>query len=162
MITALRRQFTLIRTFDAPRELVFDCWTDPDHLQWWLGPHRRPAPDPELIMDARPGGRFQLRVITDEAGTSHLSGGIFHEIVRPEKLVFSWGFPADDPNTTPLVTVRLDDLGSDRTEMIFHLHLPPELAEVDAEGWLSLGIEDGWNQTIARLVEQLDPITKHV
>lgn len=111
MITGVRRQFTIRRGFDAPRDPVCSCWTDPDHLQWWLGPYRRPAPDPELIMDVRPGGRFQMRVIRDADGTSHVSGGIFRQISGPERLVFSWGFPADDPDRTPLVTVALNDLG---------------------------------------------------
>jgi uncharacterized protein YndB with AHSA1/START domain len=155
MIRNADRHFTIARTFDAPRDLVFTSWTDPDHLQWWLGPYRSPEPDPELIMDVRPGGRFQVRVIMDEQGNSHLSGGIYHEIVRPEKLVFSWGFPADEPDSSPLVTVRLNDLGGNRTEMIFHLHLPPALPGSTAEQWISVGIRPGWIQTIDRLVEQL-------
>jgi uncharacterized protein YndB with AHSA1/START domain len=148
------RQFTITRIFDAPRELVFDAWTKPDHLQWWLGPYRRPAPDPDLIMDVRPGGRFQVRVIQDESGNSHISGGIYHEIVPPERLVFSWGFPATDAGNAPLITVRLNDIGG-RTEMIFHLHLPGSITDVDARDWFDAGIRPGWEQTLDRLAEQL-------
>ncbi|WP_195908939.1 SRPBCC domain-containing protein [Microlunatus sp. Gsoil 973] len=155
MIRQVDRQFTITRIFQAPRDLVFTSWTDPDHLQWWLGPYRSMAPVPDLIMDVRPGGRFQVRVIEDDTGSSHVSGGIYHEIVRPEKLVFSWGFPADDPASSPLVTVLLNDLGDGGTEMIFHLHLPPTLPESVAEQWISVGIRPGWLRTIDRLVEQL-------
>src|SRR5579871_5305107 len=77
-------EFTISRVFDAPRELVFDAWTQEQHLAQWFGPKGCAIVDAKL--DLRPGGFFHY-------GMRFLDGNvmwgkwIFKEIKRPEKLV---------------------------------------------------------------------------
>ena len=86
--TTTRRDLTIVRRLDAPRELVFQAWTDPVHLQWFANPTHPPH---ELItVDLRVGGAWRLQMIENE-DKAYVTGGIYREIVPPEKLVFTWG-----------------------------------------------------------------------
>lgn len=152
--TTTRRDLTIVRRLEAPRELVFQAWTDPVHLQWFANPPHPPL-EP-ITVDLRVGGAWRLQMIENE-DKAYMTGGIYREIVPPEKLVFSWGavggWPEIDPNQlddAPLVTVTLDDLG-DATEMNFHVAFPDYLSDADVEAWFALGIVGGWNDTIDRL-----------
>jgi len=84
----LKRTFTLTRLLDAPRELVFQAWTDPEHLQWFfsdVAPPREP-----IELDLRVGGVWKQQMIVNES-TEYFTGGVYREIVPGEKLVFVWG-----------------------------------------------------------------------
>jgi uncharacterized protein YndB with AHSA1/START domain len=54
------QQILITRIFDAPRELVFQAWTDPDHVAEWFGPEGVNAQD--VVIDLRVGGRYELRM----------------------------------------------------------------------------------------------------
>lgn len=82
------REFTITREFAAPRELVFQAWTDPKHLAQWWGP--RGFTNPVCEWDVRPGGKIYV-VMRGPNGTDYPMGGEFREIVLPEKLVFTSG-----------------------------------------------------------------------
>ncbi len=81
-------EFTFVREFAAPRELVFKACTDPAHLAQWWGPKGFTAPICEW--DARPGGKIYV-VMRSSEGTDYPMGGEFREIVAPEKLVVMTG-----------------------------------------------------------------------
>lgn len=102
------RTLTLTRIFQAPRELVFRAWTDPKHLARWWGPKGFTLPFCE--MDFRPGGAYRVCMRSLE-GTDYWVGGVYQEIVAPERLVFSWSH--EEENGTrgheTHVTVTLDD-----------------------------------------------------
>ena len=78
---------TLTRIFHAPRELVFRAWTDPKHLARWWGPEGFTLPFCE--MDFRPGGTYRVCMRSPE-GADYWVGGVYLEIIEPERLVFSW------------------------------------------------------------------------
>ncbi len=78
------RPFVLTRTFDAPRELVFKAWTDPEHLKRWFGP--KGFTMPSCSLDLRPGGVFHYCMKSPD-GHEMWGKWIFREIVTPEKLV---------------------------------------------------------------------------
>jgi uncharacterized protein YndB with AHSA1/START domain len=80
------REFTLTRIFDAPRDLVFKAWTDPQHLAQWWGPKLFTNPVCEL--DLRPGGTLRI-VMRAPNGSEFPMIGLFREIVVPERLVFT-------------------------------------------------------------------------
>ena len=82
------REFIISREFDAPRELVFEAWTDPKHLAQWWGP--KGFTNPVCEWDARPGGKI-YDVMRAPNGVDYPMGGEFREIVAPERLVFSCG-----------------------------------------------------------------------
>jgi len=79
----------LVHDFDAPRELLFDAWTKPEHFARWFGP--KGATMPYCTVDLRVGGtlHFFLRVPGD---VDVWCKGIFHEIEQPTRLVFTWHF----------------------------------------------------------------------
>jgi uncharacterized protein YndB with AHSA1/START domain len=158
------RGFTLTRMLAAPRERVFQAWTDPDHLGWFssgLGHAREP-----IEVDLRVDGVWRQKMVVDQ-DTEYFTGGIYREIVPPERLVFTWGaydgWPRIDPDHVedgPVVTVTLNDLG-DKTEMIFHLGLPDHLSDDRVREWFASGMTDGWNDTIDRLVASLAGIDEN-
>jgi len=86
------RELTLTRIYDAPRELVWRFWTDPELLARWWGP--RGVTNPESEVDLRPGGVIRIVMLAGEemgplAGQRWPMQGMFKEIVEPEKLVFA-------------------------------------------------------------------------
>jgi uncharacterized protein YndB with AHSA1/START domain len=80
------RAIVITREFDAPRELVFKAWTDPKHIaQWW-----RPKgfTNPVCELDVRVGGAWHI-VMRAPNGTAYPCGGVYREVVEPERLVFT-------------------------------------------------------------------------
>jgi uncharacterized protein YndB with AHSA1/START domain len=75
-------EFVMMREFDAPRELVFQMWTDPKHLAQWWGPGG--FTNPVCKWDARSGGKI-YDVMRAPNGQDFPMGGQFREIVPPEK-----------------------------------------------------------------------------
>lgn len=74
------------RVFEAPRELVFDAWTQVDHLLQWYAPHGCTLRIVEV--DARPGGRFHLCIHNPSFGDCWCVGR-YREVVRPERIVYT-------------------------------------------------------------------------
>ena len=154
-----QRHLTLKWTLDAPRDDVFRAWTDPDHLQWFYNP-AQPTPDDPIELDLRVGGVWRQRMVISEQ-TDYVTGGVYREIVRDEKLVFNWGaaggWPELDPERledSPLVTVRLTEVGG-QTELSLRVDLPEGLAPDQVQEWWSAGIRDGWRETVDRLAATL-------
>ena len=80
------RDVVVVRSFNAPRALVFDAWTKPSLVQrWLLGPPGWTMPVCE--MDVRPGGKYRWRWRSDEDGSEFGFAGEFREVVRPSRLV---------------------------------------------------------------------------
>ena len=111
------RELLLTRFFDAPRELVFKAWTDPEQVAQWYGPEG--FSEVFLEMDVRPGGAWRKCMRSPE-GTDYWRRGIYREIVEPERLVFT--YVSDDPQGIPghetLVTITFADRGA-KTLMTF-------------------------------------------
>src|SRR6185437_12224157 len=83
-----QRELVITRTFDAPRELVFQMWTDPKHLAKWWGP--RDYPVGPFNMDVRPGGKWRNCLISSAGDMSLWHSGTFREVAPPERLVFTF------------------------------------------------------------------------
>jgi uncharacterized protein YndB with AHSA1/START domain len=154
-----RRDFTLTWTLDASPAEVFRAWTDPDHLGWFYNPAQAAPSDP-IDVDLQVGGAWRQRMVIDES-TDYFTGGIYREIVPDEKLVFVWGatdgwpkLDLDNLDESPLVTLMFTRDG-DRTEMLLHVELPESLSDAEVEEWLSLGIRNGWRDTVDRLAAAL-------
>jgi uncharacterized protein YndB with AHSA1/START domain len=89
--TPTDREIVMTRVFDAPRRLVFEAWTNPEHLpHWMLGPTGWTMPVCEI--DLRPGGQWHF-VWRRSNGTEMGMRGVYQEVTPPERLVFteSWG-----------------------------------------------------------------------
>lgn len=77
------------RLIAAPPERVFDLWTDPDQLVKWWGPDGVDIPDHDL--DVRPGGHWRTTMHLPD-GSRQTVSGIYRQIERPRRLVFTWGW----------------------------------------------------------------------
>ena len=145
------KEVTLTRVFDAPRERIWAAWTDPKLLAQWWGPNGFTAPVCEV--DARPGGAILVHM----SGYGHVNPmkGVFKEVVKPERLVFTNNAYADigaaEPNSESLTTVTFKDLGG-KTQVTLHtvvIRATPEVAQ-----YLG-GMETSWTQMMDRLAATL-------
>lgn len=83
----------LVHTFDAPRERVFAAWTDPDHFMQWMCPTGYGLDRCEL--DVRPGGAWRVHGFGPD-GMRFAKSGVYLEVSKPERLVFTWAHHEDD------------------------------------------------------------------
>jgi uncharacterized protein YndB with AHSA1/START domain len=136
----------LTRTFDAPRALVFEAWTDPDQLMQWWGPHGFTTPRCEV--DLRPGGAIRMEMRAPD-GTVYPMAGTYREIVPPELLVFTSG-PLDPDGKLVFEatnTVRFTE-SAGRTTVTLEVRIASKTPGADK--YLQ-GMEAGWSQSLDRL-----------
>jgi uncharacterized protein YndB with AHSA1/START domain len=148
----LRKMQELITTriFDAPREVVFRAWTDPERLKRWWGPKN--FTNPVCEVDVRPGGAIRIHMRAPD-GVIYPMTGTFHEVVEPERLVFTSS--ALDNHGEPLFeilnTVTFAEEGG-KTK----LTLRATVSKVRGEAAPHLaGMEQGWSMTLDRLAEEV-------
>jgi uncharacterized protein YndB with AHSA1/START domain len=128
--------FTITRVFDAPREVVWREWTEPERFSDWFGGVVSEVPLETVTMDVRVGGEWRLTMNTQPGrGESHWRGE-YQEVVPPERLVMTMT-DQPDGDRYALITVVLIDLGDGRTEMFFEQRddMPPEHHEPARSGW---------------------------
>lgn len=139
------REFTLTRTYDAPRDLVWKAWTEPEQLARWWGPEGMTTPLHTIETDVRPGGAFRLTMVLDADGTEFTTEMAFREVVEPERLVYEWeaqrGLGAGE------LIVTFTDLG-DRTELTTHF------SGYATDAMLEMA-NLGWAQQLDKLATQL-------
>ncbi|MGY1771799.1 SRPBCC family protein [Blastococcus sp. SYSU D00813] len=111
-------ELTYRRVFRAPRELVWRCLTEPAELARFWGPSGVTTPLDGIVVELRPGGRFETLMVGD-AG-SHRMVATFTQVVPPERL--AWVETASGVHTTGTLT----DLGADGTEVVIHQRRVPE------------------------------------
>ena len=148
-ITLSDRELLITRIFDAPRALVFEAWTDPKHLARWSGP--RGFTTTQDKMDLWPGGAYRACLHAPD-GSDHWVRGVYHEIVQPERLVFThaWEDEGGTPGPETVVTVTFADHGG-KTEMTFHQAVFESVASRD-------GHMGGWSESFQRLAEHLESL----
>ena len=116
--TAAAQEITITRVFDAPRELVWRAWTEPDRLASWWGPRGWSTAASAVEMDVRPGGVFRVTSVSDEDGSEMSVAGVYREVVAPERLVLDED-GAGAWHEGAVSELALADLGDGRTEMSF-------------------------------------------
>ncbi len=145
-----QKTITITRTFDAPRERVWDVWTNPEHLEKWWGPKDFTAP--VIKNDLRTGGKF-LYAMHGPAGSEFdkdmWSGGEYKEVVPMEKIVATDNFTDKDGNVISpaeygmqgdwgqmVVTVTFEDAGEGKTKItLVHEGHPTDFADMANAGW---------------------------
>jgi len=116
------------RVFDAPRELVFRCLIEPEHLTHFWGPAGVSAPLETIKVDARPGGVFETVMVNDADGSKYHTRAVFVEVTQPERLVWT------EPDSGVTTTSTLRDLGNSRTEVRIHqVNVPEEFRSPEAQ-----------------------------
>jgi uncharacterized protein YndB with AHSA1/START domain len=128
--------FTVRRVFDAPRERVWQEWTEPERFADWFGGVQCEVPLSTVAMDVRPGGTWRATMFCGPGRREIPWAGEYREVAVPERLVFTiTDRPGED--LYELVTVVLIDLGDGRTEMHFEQrgHMRPDEYERAKSGW---------------------------
>jgi uncharacterized protein YndB with AHSA1/START domain len=133
--------------FDAPRDLVFEAWTDPQHLAQWWGPIGFSTTT--RAFEFRPGGVWRF-VMHGPDGRDYQNRVTFDEIVKPERLVYHHGGGDDVEPVQFAVTVTFDDVGG-KTRLTMRM-LFPSAAERDRV-IAEYGADKGLIQTLGRLEE---------
>jgi uncharacterized protein YndB with AHSA1/START domain len=142
------REIVLTRTFDAPRELVFEAHTSCEHMSNWWGPRKYEVASCEI--DFRPGGSW--RVVHKSADGSEEYGfrGEFREIVPPERIV--WTFEWEGmPGHVSVETLTLEERDGKTTLTGTSVYDTVE----DRDGMLQSGMEEGAAEAYDRLDEYL-------
>ena len=154
---AEQSDLVLERTLDAPRDLVWKAWADPEHLKQWWAP--RPYQTPEVEMDLKPGGNFYTRM-TGPDGFDSRSTGCFLEVVEGERIVWTNALgpgyrPQDvDPQDcggfpfTAILTFA--DAGDGRTR---YKAVAIHRNEADRETHARMGFQEGWGTCADQLGE---------
>lgn len=144
------REVVITRIFDAPRALVFKAWTDPEHLKRWWGP--KMFTNPVCEVDARVGGAWRI-VMRGPDGVDYPCGGVYREIVEPERLVFTNIATDNDGNPIldGLTTVTFEEQGG-KTKLTLTTRA---VALVDYAAAYLQGMEAGWTQSLESLAEEL-------
>ena len=144
------REVVITRIFDAPRALVFKAWTDPKHLKRWWGP--KMFTNPVCEVDARVGGAWRI-VMRGPDGVDYPCGGVYREIVEPERLVFT-NIATDhdgNPILDGLTTVDFAEQGG-KTKLTLTTRA---VALVEYAAAYLQGMEAGWTQSLETLAEEL-------
>ncbi|MEP7035558.1 MAG: SRPBCC domain-containing protein [Dermatophilaceae bacterium] len=124
------------RVFDAPRELVFRCLLEPEHLTHFWGPLGVTTPLEQIIVDARPGGAFETVMVNDSDGSQYPTRAVYLEIVEPERLVWT------DPGNGMTTTSTFVDLGDSRTEIqIRQTNVPEAFRSPEAQAGFSTSLD---------------------
>ncbi len=148
--TGANQEIVITRVFEAPRALVWQVWTDPRHVAHWWGPHGFTNPVCEL--DPRPGGALRIDM-TGPDGVVSPCTGVFHEIVVPERLVFTTR-ALDQDGTVQLEVLNTVTLVEEDGKTQLTLHAVVVRTTPDAATMLD-AMEDGWTQTLDRLAAHL-------
>ncbi len=137
-------ELVLVRDFRAPRPLVFDMWSTPEHVARWVG-----CPILKMTfceIDFREGGRWRWVLENRDDGVKHGFSGEYREIVRPNRLVFTEQYE-NIPGRKRLVTHTLDEHGGVTTLTSRHLYPSKEYRD----GHLKSGMQTGLDAMFDRL-----------
>lgn len=156
-VAATPEAIVITRTFDAPRELVYQAWVRPEIRKQWYGP--RGLTTTVFTIDPRPGGMYHYCMRAPD-GREYWMKGVFREVVPPERLTYVEFIsdaqgnqlePADlgmagHPRETLVEVTFAEDGG--RTTVTLRHELPAGVPGRDHAA-------EGWRQTLERLAELL-------
>jgi uncharacterized protein YndB with AHSA1/START domain len=141
------REFVMTRIFDAPRDLVFEAYTDPEAIPQWWGPAEMTTVVDK--MDVKPGGVWRY-VQRKPDGKAYAFNGVYKEIVPPSKLVSTFEFEGM-PGHIVVDTVIFEAIGNQTKITVTSLFASKE----DLEGMMQSGMEDGATESYDRFEELL-------
>lgn len=150
-----KQEIFIIREFDAPRELVFKAFTDPDLYIQWLGPR-------ELTMrletfEPRNGGSWRY-IQRDQEGNEFAFHGVNHEVLPPERIIGTFEYEGlPDTGHVILETARFEALPGNRTKLTSQSVFQ---SLEDRDGMMQSGMEEGVNDSYKRLDELLEKMQK--
>ncbi len=140
------RSITLTRVFDAPVDLVWRCWTDPEHIEKWSAPRGFTITTSEG--DLREGGGWRCCMMAPD-GTALWLGGVYREIVPLERLVMThaWDDASGKPGHATVVTLTFEDLGNRTRVTLVQTGFDSDASRDGHRG--------GWSECFGLLAEHL-------
>jgi uncharacterized protein YndB with AHSA1/START domain len=141
MTTAQDQQVLITRIFDAPIDVVFRVWTDPEHVAQWFGPETFDTPRDKVEIDLRLGGRYELTMVQRDSGREFPVRYEIVELDPPRLLVLRSDPMPEIGQPEPIYTrVELHDHG-DKTRMSL----------TDGPYTQASHAEAGWNAAFAKI-----------
>lgn len=147
------REILVTRIFAAPRELVFKAWIEPERMAQWWGPHG--YTNPVCEMDVRPGGSLHM-VMRAPDGFEHPMTGVFHEVVEPERLVFT--AVARNAQGDALLEARTTVTFAEQEGKTKVTVQASALGVAEQAATMLAGMQEGWTQSL----QKLDDVTSGV
>jgi glutathione S-transferase len=126
------------RVISAPRDRVYEAWTNPAQLKEWFGPEN--VRTRELVAETRVGGKFRWD-LTNPEGEEMTVQGEYRELQAGRKIVFTWQWQDEETweNHNSIVTVELSDVVGGTELRLLHEQLPSdESRDNHNDGWKSL------------------------
>ena len=163
-----QKPFIITRTFDAPRDLVWEVWTNPEHMKKWFSPKGFKGRVGK--MELRPGGMYHY-CLTDPEGKDMWGKAMYKEIEKPQKIVYVNSFSDEKGGTTHhplspnwplemLTTITFEEQG-DQT-MVTVVWVPMNATDLEKqtfeEGRGSM--TQGWSGTFEQLEEYLGTVSQ--
>ncbi|MFA6094415.1 MAG: SRPBCC domain-containing protein [Candidatus Paceibacterota bacterium] len=156
--TTPENEIFITREFDAPREVVWKAWSDPEIIKKWHGPKNFTAP--HIKNDFKIGGK-SLYCMRGPDGKEYWSTGTYKKIVPPSKIIVTDSFADEKGNVVPgsyygmnkfplelLATITFEEIEGNKTKMsLRHAGVP--------KGQMSDLTKQGWNESFDKLAEAL-------
>lgn len=146
-----KQDMVITREFDAPRELVFTAFTDPNLYVQWIGPRKYTT---ELeTFEPRNGGSWRYTQ-SDKEGNKFAFHGVYHEVSPPERMIDTFEFEGlPESGHVSLETATFEVLPDNRTRLVIQA---VHRSVADRDGMLRSGMEEGMNDSFDRLDELLE------
>lgn len=144
------RQGVATRVFAAPRQLVWEAMTRPEHLKRWYGPRGM-----ELVtcdVDLRPGGAFRYVLRGPEGGDFAFSG-TYLDVEPPARIVSTWGWEGMPGHVARETATFQEHDGQTTVHMSIVFQTPEDYA-----GWAGAGAYTGWSESLERLAELISEL----
>jgi uncharacterized protein YndB with AHSA1/START domain len=142
-------EIVLTRSFDAPRRLVFEAMSRPEHLMRWWGPRSITLNVCEV--DLRPGGAWRF-VFQSSDGREHTFRGVYREVVPPERVVQTFIYDVEFIRDHPALETMALEEHEGKTTLTITIHHDTKEAR---DGHLNSGMETGAGESYDRLAEYL-------
>lgn len=132
-----KQELFIVREFDAPRELVFRAYTEPELYEQWVGPNDLTMTIEK--MNAVDGGSF--RFVHEREGHKYTFFGVYHEVLEPERIIGTFEFDGlPERGHVIMGTTKFEDLGGGRSKLV---HQSVFQTVADRDGMLQSGMERG-------------------
>ena len=145
-----REEIVIARVFDAPRELVFQAWTDPKHLAKWWGP--RGFTCPRCDIGVRPGGLIRIDMRAPN-GTIYPMSGVYLEIIEPRRITYTAG-ALDEKGAQLFEFLYVVTFGEKQGKTTLVMKTRLVKATIEAAKYIG-GFEAGMSQSLEKLADQL-------
>ncbi|MDI6720200.1 MAG: SRPBCC family protein [Methanomicrobiales archaeon] len=150
-----RQEFVVIREFDAPRDLVFRAYTDPELYAQWIGP--RTLSTAIETFEPRSGGRWRY-IQKDPQGNEFGFHGVHHDVTPPERIIETFEYEGlPEPGHVILQRADFEELPENHTRVTSRSVF---LSVEDRDGMLQSDMEEGMNDSFSRLDELLERLQR--